>query len=76
MSIYGKPHQDVIATLKNIYPVGTRVKLIYMDDAQAPDAGTLGTVRGVDGMGDLLMDWDNGSHLKVIFGQDIIIKMD
>ena len=41
-----------------------------MDDPQAPPDGTKGTVIGVDDTGSLLMDWDNGSGLNVIYGVD------
>lgn len=34
--------------LRNKYPSGTRVRLVQMDDVQAPPVGTLGTVMGVD----------------------------
>ena len=30
------------------YPIGSRVRLLKMDDVQAPPIGTLGTVKGVD----------------------------
>ena len=43
-----------------------------MDDAQAPPAGTKGTVKGVDDTGSLLMRWDNGSGLNVVYGEDIV----
>jgi hypothetical protein len=46
-----------------------------MDDVQAPPAGTLGTVYGVDDTGSLLVHWDNGSGLNVIFGEDIVRKV-
>ena len=45
-----------------------------MDDAQAPPTGTKGTVYGVDDTGSILVSWDNGSQLNVIFGVDIIRK--
>lgn len=61
--------------LKKSYPNGTRVELIQMDDVQAPPAGTLGTVYGVDDTGSLLVHWDNGSGLNVIFGEDIVRKV-
>ena len=57
------------------YPAGTRVELIEMDDAQAPPVGTLGTVIGVDDTGSLLVAWDNGSHLNVIYGVDRVKKL-
>ena len=61
--------------LKREYPAGTRVRLIRMDDSQAPPLGTEGAVTGVDDMGSLLVDWDNGSHLNVIHGVDKVQKL-
>ena len=46
-----------------------------MDDPQAPPLGTEGTVTGVDDMGSLLVEWDNGSHLNVIHGVDEVRKL-
>ena len=46
-----------------------------MDDVQAPPVGTRGTVLGVDDTGSLLMRWDTGSGLNVIFGEDIVKKI-
>lgn len=66
--------KEIIEKLKEIYPVGTRVKLIQMEDIQAPPTGTLGTVYGVDAIGSILVKWDNGSTLNVIFREDIIEK--
>ena len=66
--------REIIEKLKEIYPVGTRVKLIKMEDDQAPPVGTLGTVYGVDAIGSILVKWDNGSTLNVIFREDIIEK--
>ena len=60
----------LISQLKKKYPVGTRVKLIKMVDIQAPPSGTLGTVRGVDDIGSILVSWDNGSHLNLAYGID------
>lgn len=60
----------IIEHLKAIYPEGTRVKLLQMEDPQAPPIGTLGTVLAVDAIGSLLIEWDTGSHLNVIYGED------
>lgn len=49
------------------YPNGTRVELLQMDDPQAPPVGTRGTVYGVDDTSSLLVRWDNGSGLNVVF---------
>lgn len=67
--------KEMIKTLKEVYPDGTRIKLIQMDDIQAPPKGTLGTVYGVDSIGSILVKWDNGSTLNVIFKEDIIEKI-
>ena len=61
-----------IEALRKQYPVGTRVELVRMDDIQAPPIGTKGTVRGVDDIGSIMVSWDNGSSLNVIFGEDEI----
>lgn len=61
-----------IDTLRKIYPAGTRIKLISMNDAQAPACGTKGTVIGVDDIGSILVNWDNGSSLNVVYGEDQI----
>jgi hypothetical protein len=37
--------------LRKIYPNGTRVELLQMDDIQAPPIGTKGIVYGVDDTG-------------------------
>jgi hypothetical protein len=61
-----------IENLRKQYPVGTRVELIGMDDVQAPPIGMKGTVRGVDDIGSIMVDWDNGSRLSVVYGEDEI----
>ena len=66
------PSREIVAMLRKRYPAGTRVKLVSMDDQQAPPVGTMGTVTGVDDTGSLLMRWDNGSGLNVIYGEDVV----
>jgi hypothetical protein len=46
--------------------VGKRVELIFMDDTQAPEPGTQGTVRLVDSENTIHVDWDSGSSLGLI----------
>ena len=58
------------------FPTGTRIELVSMDDPQAPPVGTKGTVRLVDAIGSLVVDWDNGSGLNVIYGEDVVKKLD
>ena len=69
------PSRETVECVRQRYPVGTRVELIRMDDIQAPPAGTLGTVLGVDDTGSLLMHWDNGSGLSVVYGEDAVRKL-
>ena len=61
---------DALAALREQYPPGTRVELLRMDDPQAPAIGTRGTVRGVDDTGSIMVAWDNGGSLHVLFGVD------
>ena len=69
------PSKERLAELRNKYPVGCRVELISMDDPQAPPKDTRGTVRGVDDIGSLLVNWDNGSGLNVVLGVDKVRKI-
>ena len=69
------PNKQEVERVRRMYPAGTRVELVSMDDPQAPPAGTLGTVLGVDDTGSLLMRWDNGSGLNVIWRQDVVRKV-
>ena len=47
---------------KTVKP-GDRVKLVFMDDIQAPEIGTKGTVKTIDDLGTIHVSWDNGSNL-------------
>lgn len=72
---FGFPSHATVAQIKQQYPAGTRVRLIKMDDKQAPPVGTLGTVICVDDAGSLCMQWDNGSSLSLLWGEDIFEKV-
>lgn len=65
-----------LAKLRAIFPKGTRIKLVKMDDPQAPPVGCLGTVKSVDDIGSLVVHWDNGSRLNVVYGEDEVDKVD
>ena len=64
------PSQREVEFLRNTYPVGTRVRVIFMNDVRAVDPGTEGTVRHVDDAGTVHVNWDNGRHLGLIPGED------
>ena len=68
-------NRQVVERLRYRFPKGTRVRLVEMNDVQAPPRGTLGTVTGVDDAGSIMVDWDNGSGLNVVWGEDIIEKI-
>ncbi len=63
--------KHILESLREQFPVGTRVELVRMDDVQAPPIGTKGTVRGVDDIGSIMVSWDNGSSLNVVYGEDV-----
>lgn len=68
--------ENELEAIRTAYPAGTRVVLLNMDDLQAPPVGTWGTVYGVDDSGSLLVHWDNGSSLNVVFdGGDMVRKV-
>ena len=67
---FGFPSHATVAQIRQQYPAGTRVRLIKMDDKQAPPVGTCGTVNCVDDSGSLCMTWDNGSTLSLLYGID------
>ena len=68
--------KEALQALRERFPKGTRVILVQMDDPQAPPIGTKGTVRGVDDIGSILVAWDNGCGLNVVYGEDICRKVD
>lgn len=61
--------------LRKYYPKGTRVELVDMEDKYAPPIGTRGTVTWVDDTGSLLVNWDNGSTLSVLYDKDEVKKL-
>ena len=69
------PNRETVERVRREYPVGTRVELVRMDDAQAPPIGTEGVVTGVDDTASLMVRWSNGSHLNVIYGEDAVRKI-
>lgn len=69
------PSKEIVERTRAEYPVDTRVELIRMDDIQAPPIGTKGTVMGVDDTASLMVRWDNGSGLNVVYGEDLVRKI-
>lgn len=71
----GFPNKEIVEKLKKEFPKGTRVQLVEMNDVQAPPIGTKGTVIGIDDIGSIMVAWDNGSSLNVIYNVDKCIKI-
>ena len=69
------PSREIVERVRREYPAGTRVELVRMEDVQAPPIGTKGTVTGVDDTASVMVAWDNGSHLHVIYGEDEVRKI-
>lgn len=69
------PRYEEVLKMRKQYPAGCQVELLKMDDVEAPPIGTKGTVMGVDDTGSILVSWDNGSGLNVIYGVDSVRKI-
>lgn len=65
------PSRETVERIRKQYPVGCRVELVRMDDFQAPPMGTKGIVTGVDDTGSIMVRWENGSSLNVVYGEDL-----
>ena len=68
--------RELVEQLRRQYPVGTRVELIRMNDKQAPPIGTCGTVKGVDDIGSIMVAWDSGGSLSVVYREDLCRKIE
>ncbi len=73
MNILSRAQVDRI---RQQYSPGTEVELITMPNDPYPvPPGTRGKVIMVDGAGDILMKWDNGSSFSLIPGVDQFCKI-
>ena len=64
------PTRQQIEGTRKRYPEGTRVKCIRMSGETSVKSGDLGTVKFVDDAGQIHVNWDNGSTLGVVFGEE------
>lgn len=70
------PSKEIVEKLRREYPVGTRIELVHMDDPYSKlKLGDQGTVWVVDDIGTIFCNWDCGSSLGVVYGEDIIRKL-
>ena len=70
------PSKAKIDMLREFYPKGMRVQLDRMyDDPYPIPPGTKGTVEGIDDYGQLMMKWDNGRTLSLVWDKDSFHKI-
>ncbi len=70
------PSKAKIDMLRECYPKGMRVQLDRMyDDPYPIPPGTKGTVEGIDDYGHLMMKWDNGRTLSLVWDKDSFHKI-
>lgn len=64
--------EKTLASLRERFPVGSRVELIHMNDPWNTrlHEGCRGTVVSVDDIGTIHVHWDCGSSLGVVYGED------
>ena len=68
--------RNQVEFIRQTYPPNTRILLQHMDDPYAPvPAGTRGTVKYVDDIGQIGVAWDNGRSLSLIPGMDTYRKL-
>ena len=64
---------EALRALRGRFQAGVRVELDHMDDPYNTRLvpGCKGTVIAVDDMGTIHVNWDCGSSLGVVYGEDI-----
>ena len=68
----GMISKESLNCLRERYTAGTRVELTHMNDPYNKKLvpGCKGTVKFVDDTGTIFVDWDCGSGLGVVYGED------
>ena len=69
--------KETLERLKKQYPIGCRVELVQMNDPYSTKLkpGCRGTVIAVDDIGTIHVNWDCGSSLGVVYGEDVCRKV-
>lgn len=76
MASNGFPSRETVEKIRKMYPIGSRVELIQMDDPYSHlKPGDRGTVRSVDDTGTIFISWDNGSGLGIVYGAFRVRKL-
>ena len=71
------PDRALVEYTKSQFPKGTRVELVSMNDPYNTrlKPGDQGTVAFVDDLATVFVDWDCGSGLGVVLGEDCIKRL-
>ena len=71
------PSRETVERLRREYPAGTRVELVNMNDPYQTKLkpGSWGTVLTIDDTGTIFVNWDCGSSLGVVYGEDSVRKL-
>lgn len=70
------PNRETVERIRKEYPQGTRVELVSMSDPYSKlSPGDTGTVKFVDDIGTVFVNWDCGSGLGIVYGEDSIRKL-
>ena len=68
---------EVLKRIREQYPIGCTVEIIEMcDPYRDMPAGLRGTVPHAADSGTVFADWENGSTLGAVFGEDRIRRVD
>ena len=69
--------KEGLAKIRTEYPVGSRIKLVKMEDHYNTRLrpGEMGTVVFVDDIGTIHVKWDCGSTLGIVYGEDLCKKI-
>ena len=73
----GFPSRETVKRLREQYPKGTRVELVSMNDPHTKlRPGDKGSVSGVDDIGTIFVNWDNGSGLGIAYSADSVRRIE
>ena len=65
------PSRETVERIREQYPVGSRVELVRMNDPYTKlRPGDRGCVTMVDSIGTIFVNWDCGSSLGIVYGED------
>jgi len=64
-----------VGCIRSLYPVGTQVVLDFMVDDFSISCGSVGRVVFVDDLGQVHVDWEDGSCLVLVVGVDKFHKI-